>query len=174
MLGRRVMALATLGVVLVVQACGDGDSASSTTTTAEPETTTATEVPREAEVLAAYEGMWEDYLRAGDPPTPAAPYLADHQDGNMLSGARANLEKMEAEGLGIRGSYETDAKVTQLGADTAVVEDCGLDQTEMYRRATGVVIKTSDAERDGLIVELVVKDGSWKVSDLADDAGVCE
>ncbi|CAN5484562.1 hypothetical protein BH20ACT2_BH20ACT2_03950 [soil metagenome] len=191
MLGRRVIALAAAGVVFVVQGCSGGDSASSsatsepeTTTTSEPETTTTSEpetttsedpqAAAESEVLAAYEGMWEDYLRAGDPPTPDAPFLADHQDGNMLEGTRVNLVKMKAEGLAIRGTYETDAVVTQLGSDTAVVEDCGLDQTELYRRDTGTVINSSDADRDGRVAEVVLKDGSWKVSDLADDAGVCE
>lgn len=171
-------------VILAGTGCGGGDDASSTPTIGEPETTTTSEpettstvdpqAAAEADVLAAYDAHWDAYLRAGDPPTPDAPFLAEHETGNMLEGARHNLSKLQAEGLAIRGRYETDAVVTQLGATTAVVEDCGLDQTEIYRVRDGSVVEDSDDERDGLIVELVVENGSWKVSDLEPDQGVCE
>jgi hypothetical protein len=172
------------GVILAGPGCGERDGASSTTTASEPETTitsepetTSTEDPQaaaEADVLAAYDALWDAYLRAGDPPAPDAPFLAEHQTGNMLEGLRNNLRKLQAEGLAIRGSYETDSVVTQLGATTAVVEDCGLDQTEIYRIRDGSVVEDSDDERDGLILELVAEEGSWKVSDLEPDQEVCE
>ncbi len=49
--------------------------------------------------------------------------------GDALGVTRNLLRQYHAEGVVLRGTFEFDAVVTDLSEDSAVIEDCGFDQT---------------------------------------------
>ncbi|MGH9193253.1 MAG: hypothetical protein ACRDZ0_12380 [Acidimicrobiales bacterium] len=173
------LTLATLtALALLVAGCGgddDGGEAGRTSSTFDDEATT-TEHPREAleaEVVAAYEASWTDFINAGDPPSPDAEFLADHLAGDALDVSRNLLRQYHAEGVVLRGTFEVDASVTELSDGTAVVEDCALDQLEVIVPDSGRVAEGHDDEREGFVAELTMEGGLWKVISLMDDDQVC-
>jgi hypothetical protein len=176
--GAPVTLVALTAVAFVAAGCGgddDGGEAGDTSATAEDETT-ATEDPREAlqaDVVASYEASWTDFIKAGDPPSPDAEFLAEHLSGEALETTRDLLRQYEAEGVVVRGTYEFDAQVRELADDRAVVEDCGFDQLQLVVPGSGTVVETFDDQRDGLVAELTLEGSSWKVISYADDGQVC-
>jgi hypothetical protein len=176
--GAPVTLVALTALAFVAAACGGGDDggeAGGTSATAEDETT-ATEDPREAlqaDVVAAYEASWTDFIEAGDPPSPDAQFLEDHMAGEALDVTRNLLRQYNAEGVVLRGTFEVDAVVTELGESSAVIEDCALDQLEVIMPDSGRVAEGHDEERDGFVAELTVEGGLWKVISLTDDDEVC-
>jgi hypothetical protein len=147
-----------------------GDSATATDVTS---TTENSREALEAEIVAAYEASWNDFITAGNPPSPEAEFLVEHLSGEALETTRDLLRQYEAEGVVVRGTYEFDAKVTELGDDRAVVEDCGFDQLQLVIPGSGTVVETFDDQRDGLVAELTLEGSSWKVIGYTDDAQVC-
>lgn len=170
---RRTLACAAVAAALVVAAgCGDDDDdASSSTTEASDDGGAA--VDAEQAVVDAYEGYWQALIAAGDPADPEAPGLAEHATGDALATTRSFLGQLQAEGVVVRGTYEFDARAAEVGDDRAVVEDCGLDLMEAVVAATGEVVEPHDEERDGVVAELVLEDGTWKVTSVRDDEAVC-
>jgi hypothetical protein len=176
--GAPVTLAALTALAFLVAGCGGGDDgaqAEGDTTTADDEATTS-EDPRavlEADALAAYEASWNDFIEAGNPPSPDAEILADHMAGEALDVTRNLLRQYHAEGVVLRGSFEVDAVVTELSEDSAVIEDCALDQLEVVVSESGRVAEGHDEERDGFVAELIVEGGLWKVIGLTDDDQVC-
>lgn len=171
----RAAVFAVLGLVSALVACGDDDGADAS---AEPETTETTSAEEaraelEAELVEAYESAWVEFIRAGDPPDPDAAALADVTTGEQLTRGRSVLGEYASEGVVLRGTYEFDAAVTEVGDDAAIVEDCGLNQLEEILASTGEVVEPFDDQRDGIIADLVLEDGTWKVSNLRFDDEVC-
>jgi hypothetical protein len=176
--GAPVTLAALIALAFAVAACGDSDDggeAGGESSTADDPTTTS-EDPREAleaDVVAAYEASWTDFIKAGDPPSPDAEFLADHMAGDALEVSRNLLHQLQAEGVVLRGTYQFHARVTELAGDRAVVEDCGLDEMEVVSPASGEVVEPHDDERDGVVAELTLEGGSWKVISYANDGQVC-
>jgi hypothetical protein len=176
--GAPVTLAALAALAIVVAGCGgDDDSAEpgGETTTADDETTTS-EDPRDvlkADALAAYEASWNDFVKAGNPPSPDAEFLADHMAGDALDVTRNLLRQYHAEGVVLRGTFEVDAVVTELSEDRAVIEDCALDQLEVVVPDSGRVAEGHDDEPDGFVAELIVEGGLWKVISLTDDDQGC-
>jgi hypothetical protein len=176
----RHVALAALAaaLVLAVAACGGddgGDDDAGATTGADDETTT-TEDPQaalESEVVAAYEASWTDFIAAGDPPSPDAESLTNHLTGDALAVSRNLLNQLRSEGVVLRGTYEFNAGVSELDSDRAVVEDCGVDRMQVVDPGSGRVVEDYDDEPDGIVAELTLEGGSWKVTSYTDDSGVC-
>ena len=181
MLGARRLTRAALAAAVacaLVAGCGDsGDDPVTELDEADggdgDDATTAEGSEDEAAVVAAYEANWNNLIAAGDPPDPDAPALAEHATGEALAGFRSTLASYEAEGIAFRGTYEFDARATEVTATQAVVEDCGLDQTELVVIATGEVAEDSDDVRDGIVADMVLEDDAWKVTSLRDDPEVC-
>jgi hypothetical protein len=175
--GAPVTFAALTALAFVVAGCGGGDGGgeggSETTAPDEPGTSEDPRESLEADVVAAYEASWTDFIKAGDPPSPDAEFLADHMAGDALEVSRNLLNQLQAEGVVLRGTYQFDARVTELGDDRAVVEDCGLDQMEVVSPSSGEVVEPHDDERDGVVAELTLEGGSWKVISYADDGQVC-
>ncbi|HKY64998.1 MAG TPA: hypothetical protein VJM49_01445 [Acidimicrobiales bacterium] len=136
-------------------------------------TTTAAADDDEAAVVAAYEGMWQGLIAAGDPPDPESAALAEHATGEVLANFQDFLARNAAEGVALRGTYEFDARATSVSDETATVADCGLDQTQLVVIATGEVAEPFDQERDGVVADLVVEEGTWKVTTVRDDPSAC-
>ena len=137
------------------------------------ETTTTAAADDEAAVVAAYEGMWQGLIAAGDPPDPESAALAEHATGEVLANFQDFLARNAAEGVALRGTYEFDARATSVSDETATVADCGLDQTQLVVIATGEVAEPFDQERDGVVADLVVEEGTWKVTTVRDDPSAC-
>jgi hypothetical protein len=175
--GAPLTLVALTALAFTVAGCGDDDDGGGDS--AEPpiaDETATTEDPqasREADVVAAYEASWTDFIKAGDPPSPEAEFLSDHMAGDALEVSRNLLHQLQAEGVVLRGTYQFDARVIELADDRAVVEDCGLDQMEVVSTASGEVVEPPDDERDGVVAELTVEGGSWKVISYANDGQVC-
>jgi hypothetical protein len=178
-LGAGRLIAAALAAVLtcgVTAGCGDDpEQERDAADGGEAEATDETE-PEDAgaAAVAAYEANWQNLLDAGDPPDPDAPALAEHASGDALDNFRTRLEAYAAEGIAFRGTYEHDAEAVEVTEERAVVEDCGLDQTELVVIATGEVAEDSDDERDGVVADLVLEDGAWKVTSLRENSEVCE
>lgn len=170
----RVAALVFLGATGLAGCGGAKDSADDDVTT-EATATTAPEMSTDAEaVLAAYEAQWADFVRASDPPDPDAAYLADHMTGKVLASSHNELQKFEAEGIGLRGAVQTDASVVEIADGSAVIEDCNRDNTKTYLIATGEVVDTSSGEPRGLIANMLLEDDQWKITSFERNETVCE
>ena len=161
-----------VGALVLLGACGDDDS-STPATALDDDDTTDTTATTEDELVAAYEASWNDFIRAGDPPQPDAPFLADHTTGEALTAVQNLLRSYEAEGVVMRGTYEFNATVAESGEREATVHDCGLNQLQAVTAATGEVVDQSDDVPDGLIAALVLEDGEWKVTSLQNSEEVC-
>jgi len=161
-----------VGVLVLLGACG-GDDETSTPATDLGDDDTGDTAATDQELVDAYEASWNDFIRAGDPPQPDAPFLADHNTGQALTDARNLLQSYVAEGVVMRGTYEFDAKVVESNDQEATVHDCGLNQLEGVVAATGEVVDQSDDVRDGLIAALVLEGGEWKVTSLQKSEEVC-
>jgi hypothetical protein len=163
-----------VGALVVPGACGDDDSSTPATDLGNDDDTATTDnATTEEELVAAYEASWNDFIRAGDPPQPDAPFLADHTTGEALTAVQNLLQGYVAEGVVMRGSYEFNARVVESGEREATVHDCGLNQLQAVVAATGEVVDQSDDVPDGLIAALVLEDGNWKVSSLENSGEVC-
>jgi hypothetical protein len=176
--GAPLTLVALTALAFVTASCGgddDGREAGAEASITADETTKSDD-PRdvlEADALAAYEASWNDFIKAGDPPSPDAEFLADHMAGDALDVTRNLLRQYNAEGVILRGTFEVDAVVTDLSEDSAVIEDCALDQLEVVVPDSGRVAEGHDEERDGFVAELIVEGGLWKVTSLTDDDQVC-
>lgn len=162
-----------VGALVLLGACGGDDDTSTPATDLGNDDDTADTATPDEELVAAYEASWNDFIRAGDPPQPDAPFLADHTTGEALTAVQNLLQGYVAEGVVMRGTYEFDAKVVESSEREATVHDCGLNQLQAVVAATGEVVDQSDDVRDGLIAALVLEDGEWKVSSLQNSEEVC-
>ena len=109
MLGATVVAL-----VLAAAGCGGGgvDEADATATTVEPSTTTEptsppTALTDEQAVLAAYQGYWDTWLAANDPPDPDHPDLARYATGAALAKVRESIARPSAASAGSPAAGDT-------------------------------------------------------------------
>src|SRR5688500_8790290 len=94
-MGRRrwyVLGATVVALTLGAAGCGGGgvDEAGSSPTTVAPSTTTVpapttTVLTDEQAVLAAYQGYWDTWLVANDPPDPDHPDLARYATGAALA-----------------------------------------------------------------------------------------
>ena len=125
-------------------------------------------------MIAAVRGRLAGRHRGGRPARPRdSPDLAARVTGDALTNFRNFLAQNASEGVAVRGTYEFDPVVVSLSGDTATVEDCGLDQTQLVVMATGEVVEPFDQERDGIVAELVREGETWKVTTVRDDPQVC-
>ena len=168
MLGATVVAAA-----LAAAGCGGGgvDEAASTPTTAEPSTTSEPVSPPtsrsdEQAVLAAYQGYWDTWLAANDPPNPDHPDLARYATGAALAKVRESIEQHRLDGTVVRLPSESvwghQPRLESLGGSRAVVTDCVVDDSQLVDADTGLVLND---EVGTLLSQAVVllDDGLWRV-----------
>lgn len=170
----RIAAVVLLGATGIA-GCGGSEGSADDDATTEATATTAPQMSTDAAaVLAAYKAQWADFVRASDPPDPDAAYLADHMTGKVLASSHDELQKFEAEGIGLRGAVQTDASLVEMADGSAVIEDCNRDNTKTYLVATGEVVDTSSGEPRGLIANMLLEDDQWKITSFERDEAVCE
>jgi hypothetical protein len=175
-MGRRcryVLGTAVVVVVLAAAGCGGGGGgeAASPPTSVEPSpssepTSPSTAPTEEAAVLAAYQGYWDTWLAANDPPNPDHPDLERYYIGRSLERARQEIFDRRAVGQAIRlpasAEYRHRADVTIDGVDAATVTDCSVDDSQVVDVASGRVL--NDAVVSELITASLVRvNDEWRV-----------
>ncbi|HLT16783.1 MAG TPA: hypothetical protein VK007_08785 [Acidimicrobiales bacterium] len=170
----RTVALAPLLVLALGAGCGDDDSADPTTsTTAATTTTEDAAAAEEAAVLAAYEAHWAGFVAAIDPPDPDAEALAEHTGGKALEDIQTVVRRYEAEGVAARGDYELNPRVVHVGATRATLEDCVIDDLELYLVHSDEVVEPAEGKPVGFRAELTLEDDTWRVTKLDAAQEVC-
>ncbi len=167
---------AVVVVVLAAAGCGGGggDEAASPSTTTEPSPTSeptspSTTLTDEEAVLAAYQGYWDTWLAANDPPNPDHPDLERYATGAALAKVRESIANHRSVGQGVvrpLGSVgRRSPELVTIGSWAAEVSDCSVDDTQLVDLASGNVL-------DGSVVTwqfksvLTLSGGQWRVSDV--------
>lgn len=169
------MVLAAGVAVMALTACDSG-TASPPRDTTQPAPTSSSSAnspvdQAKQDALAAYRGMWQDFVVAGRTSDWQSPALGNHATGVALQIMSRGLYSDHYKGLVTKGEPILNPSVSSAEPADAptkiVVTDCG-DSTNWlkYRKDTG---EPADDEAGGrrLINAIVEKqsDGSWKVSD---------
>lgn len=130
--------------------------------------------------LAAYRGMWQDFVAAGTTSDWQSPKLGQHATGVALTNLSRSLYADHYNGLVTKGEPALNPSVSSFEPPHApvkiIVTDCG-DSTQWlkYRADTGRPVDDKPGGRR-LINAIVEKqsDGSWKVSDYGvHEVGTC-
>jgi hypothetical protein len=179
-----LFAVSTVGLALT--SC-NSEPASATATTTPPArpssaapTTPASPVDQARQAaLAAYRGMWHDFVVAGTTSDWQSASLGQYATGIALTTLSRGLYADHYNGLVTKGEPVLNPTVSSLDPATAprkiIVTDCG-DSTHWlkYRADNGQLDDTPGGRR--LINAIVEKqaDGSWKVTDFGvHDVGSC-
>ncbi len=176
-------------ILLLAPACSSGDDdddttsptttapttttlpATTTTTTTTPApTTTTTVADEEAAVIAAYLGSWDTYFAVTNPAQPDSPLIDQFSTGaaaeRVRSVARERLAANEITVVPNPSVMEHDVRVAELEGDTAVIEDCFVNDAFRQDLATG---EQSNVGVGTLLIRATVTrstDDRWLVSDL--------
>jgi hypothetical protein len=123
----------------------------------------------EEAVLAAYQGYWDTWLAATNPPDPGHPDLARFATGEALErdlAAITNYRQLsQFVRLPVSRSWAHDASVLALKGDRAVIIDCSIDDTILVDRPSGRIL--NDAVATYEMRAAMVRDGAgWKVERL--------
>lgn len=188
--GRRAAAVLAVGVaVAVLTACGSGTAnspspgttqpAGQASTSATPTTTLSVVDKAEQDALAAYRGMWQDFVSAGTTSDWQSPKLGQYATGIALTNLSRGLYADHYNGLVTKGEPVLNPSVSSVDPPNdpkkIIIGDCG-DSTHWlkYRADNGQLADTPGGRR--LINAFVEKqaDGSWKVTDFGvHDVGTC-
>jgi hypothetical protein len=176
---RRALAGALVVAAVGLAGCGGGggaaDSATASTSTAtatsdaptSESTTTTTAAPTEEEaILAAYQGYWDTWLAANDPPNPDHPDLAKYATGAALENERASIAEHRSLGQVVKlppeSRFGSSAVLTSHGEGVAAISDCATDDSKLVDVATGVVLDDEDATFR-IQASLLLVEGEWRV-----------
>ncbi|HWO67481.1 MAG TPA: hypothetical protein VNO31_46355 [Umezawaea sp.] len=130
--------------------------------------------------LAAYRGMWQDFVEAGRTSDWQSSKLGQHATGIALTNLSRGLYADHYNGLVTKGEPVLNPSVSSTAPapdpNKVIVADCG-DSTNWlkYRADNGQLSDTEPGGRQ-MINAIVEKqaDGSWKVSDFGvHDVGTC-
>lgn len=180
--GRRIESLpqvririwsATAAALLAMAAtgCSDNGGAASdtTTTTSLPRSTTTTEVQRTVEegVTDQYRAFWEARFEANsEPVNPDHPGLREYATGEQLENVLEETERNAREGRAFRlpenSQGRRSVQVVQIEGDTAVLQDCVVNDGVVYRVDTGEVIDDSVVTHS-VEATMTLVDGDWKL-----------
>ncbi|MFI7676416.1 hypothetical protein [Actinophytocola sp. NPDC049390] len=132
------------------------------------------------DALAAYRGMWQDFVAAGATSDWQSPKLGQHATGIALTNLSRGLYADHVNGLVTKGEPKLSPSVSSVEPPDAptkiVVTDCG-DSTNWlkYRKDNGQLADDKPGGRR-LINAIVQKqsDGSWKVTEYGvHEVGSC-
>jgi hypothetical protein len=140
---------------------------------------TAEEIARE-EALAAYQGMWADFVEAGATSDWQSPNLGRHAMGVALTNLSRGLYADSVNGLVTKGKPVLSPVVSSVepldDPTRVVVTDCGDSAGWLkYREADGS--RASENRGGRRLINAVVErqpDGAWKVTDFGvQELGSC-
>lgn len=188
-LGLRVPLLVAGAVIAALMGgCSAGvdapqESPSAVPPTVAPPSTSAAPTPSEIasrDALAAYRGMWSDFVAAGATSDWRSPALGQHATGVALTNLSRGLYADSANGLVTRGEPGLSPSVTSVepagDPSRVMITDCGDSSGSLkYRRSDGSPVSQGGGGRR--LINAVVQrqsDLSWKVSDFGVQAlGSC-
>lgn len=177
--GPRFAAGIAAGLALVIlAACGGGDDgeetdepetteeASGSETTSSDDTTTTEDAlpPEEREVLDAYEASIEALIAASDPANPDHPDLLATHTGDALFRLQTYLGDYQVAGTSeIWLSNESQTEVLSLVDDTARLEDCYKEVTQLVDTDTREPREEPKEQSALTEVQMERIDGTWIV-----------
>jgi len=167
---------AAVAVLSLAAGCGGGaGGAAPPPPTDEPPTTTTEPAPppssvasEEDAVLAAYQGYWDTWLVANDPPNPNHPDLERFASGAALARDKEVISHNRSVGeryrLPLNSVSQHRAVVVEMGDGIARISDCSIDDGIVVAHGSEFVLDDSITT---FVWEatLVFEDG-WKVSEL--------
>jgi hypothetical protein len=125
-------------------------------------------------VLAAYGAGWAAFEHALADANPEDPELTATMVAPQLTGVRANLVADQQQGMVGKGTFTLHPKITSLSATTATVIDCAYSTSVLVYAKTGKPVPPiTPPENDGVLSELVLSGGAWKVSKQTVTDGKC-
>ncbi|WP_296368964.1 hypothetical protein [Pseudonocardia sp.] len=174
--------------VVVAVGCVAGCSASSPPpvtppASTAPPATSAAPSPQDLageEALAAYRGMWADFVSAAATSDWQSPSLGRHATGVALTNLSRGLYADSVNGFVTRGDPVLSPAVSSAEPASApsrvIVTDCGDSSASLkYKKSDGSPVGAGSGGRR--LINAVValqSDGSWKVSDFGvQDIGSC-
>jgi hypothetical protein len=186
---RRDLVVAFTGAALFASACSSGgspatqSSARQVTSSMPPmsSTTMASAADRaRTNALAAYRGMWADFVAAGHTSDWQSSKLGQHATGVALTNMSRGLYADHYNGLVTMGEPVLNPSVSSAEPTSAptkvVISDCGDSTHWLKHRADNGQLADKEAGGRQAINAIVEKqsDGSWKVSDFGvHDVGTC-
>lgn len=150
--GMTVVGVVVLGLLAAACSSGGGESGTDTTPDTAPvtssttnwTTTTAPTQTEEAAILAAVETFWRLTIIASSPPDPSATPFNGVATGEALDIAMANVSRRHQLGQSVilpePSIFEHRPMVRLVNGDTAVVDDCAVDDSILIDLATGSVL----------------------------------
>lgn len=188
---RRRAVVLVLSLLSLVASCRGGSPESAaesgtttsvettTTTTTVDTTTTTSSAPgtsttvddaanSEEEIIDRYAGFWLARLEANSgTPDPSDPALAEFATDEQLDRVIAETQRNLDEGLAFKAADDPadiqSITVVSIDGDTAVVQECFVDDTVVVRRDTGEIVNDS-IHTQNIRGTLRLIDGTWKVS----------
>ncbi len=168
-----VLAVIGVGVVVFLVANSDDEAPPAelaTTPSAVPTTGPATtldpDAATKAEIIEAYRQSYDAFVAVASDPSgdPEDPRLEEHKVGNALLATQLGIRKLRDDGhVLVVTQNERNPRVVELGPDTAVVEDCGIDVSGVADAETGeIVVPAGPAEGRLVRSTYRVVDGVWK------------
>lgn len=175
------LAAPLLGAVVV--ACGPASqpgpaSSTASSSAAAPSSGTATPADPQAQVLAAYTGMWSAYAVAARTADYQPGALSHYAAGGALTLLIHSLYENHLHGVVIRGHLVLDARVTGMSPagspDTSDLIDCADDTHWLDYTTSGQPAQGSPAGRHRIYAHLQLFGSTWKVTNLVvEKAGTC-
>jgi len=147
-----VAGLAAIGVLVAISDDEPTSTAPLATGTSAPALTTPSTIDPQAavraEILAAYRQAFDAFVAVASDPNgqPTDARLEERKIGNALLASQVSIDRLRKAGNIYRGGIELHPVVVELTADTAVVEDCGIDHVEVVNATTGEVVTPADPE----------------------------
>jgi hypothetical protein len=144
-----LLAVGVATVVFLLVTAGDDDVPSqsvgtpATPTTPPPPTTLDPDAATRAEIEDAYRQSRDAFVAVASDPNARLddPRLAKHKKGTALAAAQLSIRKLRSDGHVLQViRLESNPRVVELGPDTAVVEDCGIDVSAIVDHETGEVV----------------------------------
>ena len=173
-LARRGRAALPLIALIVLVACRDGDdpitapttTSGPTSTTSQP-TTTSTTLDPQADVVARYRMFWQVRFEANrEPVNPDDPRFAEYATGQQLANVVKETSERRDNGLAIRRPEPSVAdlrvQVLEIDGDTALLQDCTVDDGIVYRVQGGDVVD-SEVVTYSVAATMRRVDGTWKL-----------
>ncbi|GAA4731644.1 hypothetical protein [Phytohabitans rumicis] len=159
-----VLALAAAGCSDTTSPASD-DPASAPSLSAPPQSMRSA---AEAQALAAWQGMWQAYARAGLTANSADPDLARYARDRALATLTAGLKSYKDKGQVLKGEIVTDPRVSNATPDvdptTVTITDCVDDSRFLVYKASGELLNDIPGGRRSALATVTKSNGGWKVS----------
>jgi hypothetical protein len=165
----RVFWRPTAVAVLLLAACnGNGDDTADATTSTAPETTTTsaptTTLNLEEEVIRDYQTGTAALSAAGNPPNPNHPDVLRYWTGDALTFIQSRIGQLQANNVGAENTIETHPVVRSISADTAVIDDCFVDHTQLIDLATNQPVGDPGTTTQNAEVHMQRGPDVWQIS----------